>query len=376
MHVTRWERRTSAARREVAAFFESCEDSVAQQTPAWHDVIEHVGDDEGTWLCCRQEGRLVGVLPAYLFRGSKGAILVSCCQAGPLGGVACLESAGREAVYEALVAAFEQLAREWGCRVATLITNPFRPDEDLCSRFFSPNFVLENRTHVLDLHRDLDEDAMPIGGSRSLRRNLKRALASGLMIDEEQSLDNVERWYEIHSRRHGSMGLTPLPIELFIGALEHAVPASKARFFFVREPSVGRMVAGGLYLTHQQLVDSLMPAFDIEYVGLMPHHALAHHVMVWARNRDLRHFNWQPSPPGSGVERFKKSWGGEDRVYQYQTRVIGDPSPLLDSTPEELSRAYRWHYVLPFDRLRGRGDPAAVSSRVTAWEASESGKAP
>ena len=46
--------------------------------------------------------------------------------------------------------------------------------------------------------------------------------------------------------------------------------------------------------------------------------------MRWARSQGFRFFNWQGSPPGSGVYRYKKGWGSEDYAYSYLTRVTGD----------------------------------------------------
>ena len=176
---------------ELEEFFEACPTSFAQQTPGWRRVIHGVGVDEPLFLGCREGQTLVGVLPAYRFAGPLGAILTSCAQAGPLGGVATLPGIDVERVYPALLDAFLELATERDCAVATVITNPFWPDRELCEGTFAPDFVLENVCQVLDLELGLDSEGNYQGGSANLRRNLKKALSGHLHIDEEQSRANV-----------------------------------------------------------------------------------------------------------------------------------------------------------------------------------------
>jgi SAM-dependent methyltransferase len=93
--------------------------------------------------------------------------------------------------------------------------------------------------------------------------------------------------------------------------------------------------------------------------------------MRWARARGLRHYNWQPSPPGGGVLRFKQQWGSAELRYAYLTRVTGDVSPILAAGVEAVKVGYPFHYVLPFDRI-GPGAGAAPSTREGAWQAAQS----
>jgi SAM-dependent methyltransferase len=370
--VARIDPRGGAFDAELEAFLAACPTRVAQQTPGWRRVIEAIGVDEPRLLACRRRGELIGLLPAWRYQGPLGAILASGVQAGPLGGVVCHPDADRETVYAALLEAFLELARQEGCAVATVITNPFWPDRDLCEKRFAPDYLLENVCQVLDLASGLDAAGAPTGGSQNLRRNLRRAESGALRIDEEQSLANVEAWHAIHEQRHRAIGATPLPKALFTAALEHGVPAGVARFFFVRLAETGELVGGGLYLHHGTVIDALMPSIASEHAALGPAFLLAAHSMRWARARGIRYYNWEPSPPGGGVLRFKQQWGSADLSYAYLTRVTGDVSPILAAGVEAVKAGYPFHYVLPFDRI-GPGAAAGPSTREGAWQAGSSG---
>ncbi len=356
---------------ELWDFFEACPHSVAQQTPGWRAVIEELGEDEPLFLGCRDAGRLLGVLPGYRFEGPLGALLVSSAQAGPLGGVAAHPAADRDRVYAALLGAFVELAAARGCALASVISNPFWPDRELCAHHLKPDYVLENRCQVLDLASGLDADGLPRQVGGNLRRNLRRALSGALTVDEEQSEANLETWYAIHAARHRELGATPLPEQLFRGALRHMVPRERARFFFVRLAESGEMVAGGCYLHHGAVVDALMPSLRSEYARLAPNYLLALHSIRWAARRGLRYYNWQGSPPEGGVARFKQQWGSRDLGYAYLTRVTGDASAFLASTPAEVAAAYRWHYALPYDRIGAASTSSGASSRDAAWAAAQ-----
>lgn len=359
----------AAADAELDAFFAACPTSVAQQTPGWRRSLLALGVDRPCFLGCRRGDALVGVLPAWRFEGPLGAVFTSGVQAGPLGGVACHPESDRSEVYRALLDAFRQRATDEGCAVATLITNPFWPDRDLCERL-EPDYTLENVCQVLDLETGLDAEGWPTGAASNLQRNLRKACSGGLRVDEAQTRANVEAWVDIHERRHREIGARPLPRRLFAAALEHAVPAGVARFFFVRCADTDELVGGGLYLHHGSVIDALMPSVASEHAGRGTAFLLGLHSMRWARARGLCHYNWQPSPPAGGVARFKRQWGSRDLSYAYLTIVTGDVAPILASSVEELKRGYPFHYVLPFDRIGGASG-AGASSRSDAWAAAE-----
>lgn len=363
--------RDPAADARIEVFLDACPSSFAQQTIGWRNVIAPIGPDESHFLVCQRREEIVGVLPAYAFQGSLGKILTSVPQAGPLGGIACSRDQAAGDIYAALLEAYIALARSLGCALASLITNPFSPDRELYERCVRPDYLLENKTQVLDLRVSMNDAGQPLNGSDNLVRNLRKARSSPLRVDETQSAENVDEWYELHAARHREIGATPLPRQLFTGALEEMVPRDKARFFFVRlSEGAGEMVAGGFYLHHGETIDAVMPSMRTEYAKLGPNYALATHTMRWARMRGLRYYNWEPSPPSGGVYRYKRQWGSKDITYHYLTWITGDVKPFTRSNPEEISRAYPWHYVLPFDQIgREPGSDESPSSREAAWNA-------
>lgn len=360
-------------RAEVSEFLEQSVGSVAQQSLAWGDLVKPLGPDERYLLLCRDGKRIVGALPVFMFDGPCGRVANSCVQAGALGGIAVGPEVDRERVYESLLDGYVRLAQERRCALASWISNPFHRDLELGLRFFRPDYVLSNRCQYLDLDRSLTVEGRLVGASANVRRNLEKALNGSLRLDERQSLANVEEWYQIHARRHNEIGVEPLKMGLFIGALETMVRYDKARFFFVRLSGDSQeMVAGGFYVYHREVMDALMPSMNRTHAKLRPNYFLAWHSMCWAKTRGIRIYNWQASPPGSGVERFKAQWGSSVGPYSYLTRVTGDAKAIQNASPGTLQEGYPWHFVMPYDQLgydRSKQTSPISTDRENAWKA-------
>ena len=128
---------------ELDAFFDACPQSFAQQTRHWREVIVGLGVDEPHFVGARRDGALIALLPGYRFEGPLGAILTSVPQAGPLGGIALRPGETAEAIYPALLEGYLALARDSGCVLASLISNPIQPDRALYDRA-APDYTLEN----------------------------------------------------------------------------------------------------------------------------------------------------------------------------------------------------------------------------------------
>jgi hypothetical protein len=131
------------------------------------------------------------------------------------------------------------------------------------------------------------------------------------------------------------------------------------------------MVAGGFYVCHARVVDALMPSVSTAHAALGANYLLALHSIRWARASGFRYYNWEPSPPASGVYRFKRQWGSRDVSYAYLTRVTGAAESFLRSSADVIASAYRWHFALPFDRLGAAAGEGGKSTRAAAWNALE-----
>jgi hypothetical protein len=116
------------------------------------------------------------------------------------------------------------------------------------------------------------------------------------------------------------------------------------------------MISGGFFIFNKRVMDVYMMSVDSEFVDYGTNYLIAYHMLEWANRNGISVFNWE-SIPGrkSGAYGWKEQWGSRERVFLYLTRVLGDVSGWGDLGFERLGEAYRWHYVLPFNLLKGGG---------------------
>ena len=331
------------ARASYETLYDACPTAFVQQSADWAEVIGPIGPALPRFLVCLDGEDLVAGLPLYLYRGPGGAVLVSVPQAGPFGGILIrpdLPERARLEAYGVLVEAALEAARGEGCLALTVMTNPFAPDLALYETLLSPDFVLESYTQFLRL------DA-PAHRSHGHRSNLNRARKSGLAVSFSGDARELGEWLSIHRERHSALGLDPLPARLFENALHVLAPRDRARLLLVRKGE--RIVSGGFYMRHRDLVDVYMLSTSGEGMEMAANFLNSDHSMASFREAGARVYHWQSSPGrASGVYQYKKQWGSEERPYHFLTRLLVDRKKIQELGPEGVRRGYPGHFVVPF----------------------------
>jgi FemAB-related protein (PEP-CTERM system-associated) len=252
------------------------------------------------YLCAMQGEAMVGVLPlvgikSRLF-GSSLTSLPFCAYAGPL----AFEDAETD-ITAALVEAAVSLGREQKVdRVELRGMNPACPQaprQDLYSTFRAP----------------IPAQLESMKGIPQKRRNVvRRAVNLGLQAQIDQDADRFFDLYAENARAHG----TPALGRDFFRALFEAFP-DDCDILFVQDAS-GRDLSGILNFYHQGEVLAYFAgevdaaretnANDFKYWSLMRH----------AESRGCTRFDFGRSKAGTGSFHFKKLWGFEPHVLQYE----------------------------------------------------------
>ena len=119
----------------------------------------------------------------------------------------------------------------------------------------------------------------------------------------------------------------------------------------VRGPSV--VVAGLLVFYFNRTVEYFTPAVHADHRSTQALPLTVFTAMTDAARRGFRWWNWGGTwESQTGVYRFKRKWGAEDRHYYYHTQL--NNTDFLRCTPSEILDAYPNFFVLPFSALDGR----------------------
>lgn len=168
----------------------------------------------------------------------------------------------------------------------------------------------EGFTQVVPLTSDFGAALarMPHG----VRARVRQAEESGLVLRPVHDEAGVRAYHELvvaNARRHHGR---PRPLGLYLGVLEHLVPAGLARFELVEHSSA--VVGGSLHLLHRGRAVNWLTVADESRRRLHPSHRVIAH---WLRERSAagdREYDLGRSPAGAkGLIDFKASWGAVPR---------------------------------------------------------------
>lgn len=170
---------------------------------------------------------------------------------------------------------------------------------------YEPHYDVQVDTTSMDLvNSKLD---------RNRKRNIKKALDNGVVIDENPSADDLRQLYLMLEELYTTKVKTPLfPFEFFEKL--RAIPSSR---FFVAKNAEGQLL-GGLVcvaLEHRAVYAWLACGDDYNYKSLSPSVMVNYAGVSFAAREGMPRFDFmgagKPDDGGYGVRDFKLKFGGE-----------------------------------------------------------------
>lgn len=321
-------------------------------TPAWCRLLESLTDGSGHHLvACDDAGDICGILPGILMQGPYGNILNSLPFFGCNGGVMCREL--NAAIYKELLQGWQKLARDTRCVASTIISSPFTQDRRLYEAFCQYDMLDERIGQIT---------ALPVGenpAERLLsaysgvrRRNIRKALKSGVSVKQDNSGEAFEFCIRTHRENMESIGGTAKPNQFFRELKDRFTAGTDYRLYLgiLDEQPVSAL----LLMYHGRIVEYFTPATTPHTRNLAPQSLVIHRAMSEAAMLGYERWNWGGTwVTQDGVYNFKKKWAAQDIRYRYYVKLHEGGSDLLDRTPGQLLQGYPYGYVLPFQCLAG-----------------------
>lgn len=290
------------------------------------------------------EGDLVAVLPLMSVKGPYGEVLNSLPFFGSYGGVLGEDAAARDTLWDA----YEAKARDSGVAAATVVLSPF--DEVARQPRHDPTDRRIGQFTSLRLGPDPAAALKDIIDSSS-RRNLRKAENTGI----EVTIDNaaMAEHEAIHRENMQAIGGRPKPAEFFARLPRYFEEGRDYNLYVAKRN--GAIVSTLLLFYSGSTVEYYIPGTRLDARSYQPSAAILFAAMLDAAKRGYKTWNWGGTwQSQTGVLRFKRKWGAVDRPYDYYTTI--NNSDLYSTTAGELSKAYPYFYVLPFDKLNSATD--------------------
>lgn len=170
--------------------------------------------------------------------------------------------------------------------------------------------------HNLDLARS--EKEIYYGFKDSVKRNIRRAVREGVVVDACYSLDSIKEFYRLNCLTRKRHGLPPQPLSFFESVFRHIL--SNGQGVVMLASRNGNVMAGAVYFHFGEKAIYKYGASDTRY-----QHLRANDLIMWEAIRRYSNNGFKvlsfgrSEPQHEGLRRFKAGFGtDESKVWYYR----------------------------------------------------------
>jgi serine/alanine adding enzyme len=264
----------------------------------WKDVIEKTYGHKAFYLCAKQEGNIVGILPLFFVKSRLFGNSLTSMPFLTYGGLC-----GNDDVFQVLLSEAWRIANEQGSDVLELRHTPAQK-LDLPS-------VDHKVAMVLDL-KDTEE-AVWADLRSEIRNRIRKSEKEGVLVAEGGS-ELIPEFYEVFAENMRDLG-SPVHSRRFFESMFKFVP-EQLRLVCARWKGIP--VAAGITVTFQDCVEMPWVSASKRFQKIAPNNAVYWHAIRESCKRRSKRFDFGRSTPGSGTFEFKRRWGAKPLQLHWQ----------------------------------------------------------
>jgi FemAB-related protein (PEP-CTERM system-associated) len=287
---------------EADRFLDNVISSVPYQHMQWLQAVHKAYGHRYEYLLARRGGELVGILPLSVFRNISGKKQLCSLPFCDVGGVV----ASDERVKEKLIHYALNLADQ-------LQAAPLELRQRLSEQPSKVDLTDRKVSMLLDLP---DSSETLLAGFKSkLRSQIKKAEKNGLVFDSANDSKSVDDFFYVFSRNMHTLGSPTHSIKWFQVLREmYHDDLLVGRVWFE-----GKIVGAGILLFGGDNVSIPWASTLREYNNLAPNMMLYWNLLRMSCDRGCKQFDFGRSTYGEGTYRFKKQWGANPVLLDWQT---------------------------------------------------------
>lgn len=205
--------------------------------------------------------------------------------------------------------------------------------------------------HVLDL----------IGGAEKLfaafhgntRRNIKKALKSGIQIDIDLSPEAIEQYYQLHCITRQRHGTPPQPRRFFTKIYEHVL--AMRRGMVVLASYAGKPIAAAVYFHFGRKAIYKFGASDLAYQHLRANDLVMWEAIQWFCENGFETLCFgRTEKSNEGLRRFKSGWAPtEHHINYYRLKLLKKTAEKANAAQQPWIEAVFRRLPLPILRAIG-----------------------
>jgi hypothetical protein len=150
----------------------------------------------------------------------------------------------------------------------------------------------------------------------STKRNIRKAIASGIEVRICTSLHSVKEYYRLHCLTRKRHGLPPPPFDFFYKLYQHIL--SKNKGFVVLGYYKERVISGAIFFHMGSKAIFKYGASDMSYQQLRANNLVMWEAIMWyCRNGYKKLCFGRTELDAFGLRQFKNGWGTQEDVLNY-----------------------------------------------------------
>ncbi len=171
-------------------------------------------------------------------------------------------------------------------------------------------------THILNLN-DFDQDDPFRGFTRERKKAVSQSQKRGVWIKDVESEDEVEKCYELTLSTYKRYGMRKPKYPFLLFKNIFVIIGGQNLLKWIVAKKDDKVIGSLINFYFKDMVFSWEGASDYNYQSLRPNDALRFHSILWAKKNNFFLYNLGATPEkGSGMLRFKESWGAKKRYYK------------------------------------------------------------
>ncbi|NQX94724.1 MAG: FemAB family PEP-CTERM system-associated protein, partial [Erythrobacter sp.] len=300
--------------------------------PTWLKAVEAGTGQKASGIITEQLGTITGWLPLTQVRSVLfGKALVS--SGFGVGGGVCVAS---EEARAPLLETAQKLASD--CGFASLeLRGGQLPQGEGWRQWDDKHCGFERALAA-------DDEAELLAIPRKARAEVRKGIKAELPIRIGRSADDLRAHYAIYAESVRNLGTPVFPAKLFRAMLEAFPQESDILTVF----SNGAPISSVLNFYHDGVVMPYWGGGTFAARGARSNELMYYELMLHARGRGMRRFDFGRSKTGSGPYKFKKNWGFEPKPLSYaEWTAAGHEARDVDPTSEAYSRKIELWKKLP-----------------------------
>ena len=190
----------------------------------------------------------------------------------------------------------------------------------------------------------------------SNRRNIKKAVTSGVEIHQSNSLHSMREFYRLHCLTRKRHQLPVQPFLFFRKIHEHII--SKKSGFIIKALYDDKIVGGAIFFHFGNKAMFKFGASDLRYQHLRMNNLIMWEAIKWYAVNGYESFCFGRTDMGNvGLRQFKQGWGTEEYRIKYFKYDLKADAVIKDNTDH---MDFMLHFV--FSKM-----PVSISQILGAW---------